>query len=271
MKKMITGMLLLVVGLSACDNEDPPRIIEREDGLIIEELVFGEGEEAVLHSAVKVHYTGTLLDGTKFDSSLDRNEPFAFNIGFQQVIQGWEIGVVGMKVGGKRKLTIPPELAYGERGAGEIIPANATLNFEIELLEVEGPGYSSIQPEKAAEMLKEGAKIIDIRNREEWEKTGVIEGAVLLTAFAPTGQLLPSFPELFEAAVSREDNVVLIGSNEDQRAPLLSLILVRRAGYEKVFNLTEGMEAWVNDGRDVIQPPANSEVETPSSDESQSQ
>jgi len=85
---------------------------------------------------VVVHYTGWLEDGTKFDSSLDRNTPFDFSLGAGQVIKGWEEGVTGMQSGGKRKLTIPSNLGYGSRGAGGVIPANATLIFEVELLEI---------------------------------------------------------------------------------------------------------------------------------------
>ena len=103
----------------------------------IEDIKVGEGNEASAGTKVTVHYTGTFTDGTKFDSSLDRDIPFTFNLGAGQVIQGWDMGVAGMKVGGKRKLTIPPNLAYGEEGAPGAIPPNSTLIFEIELLGVE--------------------------------------------------------------------------------------------------------------------------------------
>jgi FKBP-type peptidyl-prolyl cis-trans isomerase FkpA len=102
----------------------------------VEELVVGTGAEAIKGKTVSVHYTGWLTDGTKFDSSKDRDQPFQFPLGRGHVIQGWDQGVQGMKVGGKRKLTIPPELGYGAEGAGGVIPPNATLVFEVELLGV---------------------------------------------------------------------------------------------------------------------------------------
>lgn len=107
-----------------------------ESGLIIEEITLGEGEPAEAGRTVSVHYTGWLTDGSKFDSSVDRNEPFDFPLGRGYVIRGWDEGVAGMMVGGKRKLTIPPEMGYGARGAGGVIPPNATLVFEVELLAV---------------------------------------------------------------------------------------------------------------------------------------
>ena len=107
--------------------------------LLIEDIIVGKGEEAVAGAQITVNYLGTLTDGTKFDSSYDRDEPFVFLFGVGQVIPGWDKGLVGMKVGGKRRLTIPSEMAYGEAGAGDVIPPNATLIFEVELLEVELP------------------------------------------------------------------------------------------------------------------------------------
>lgn len=104
--------------------------------LVVEEIVLGEGAMAEPGRTVSVHYTGWLTNGEKFDSSKDRNEPFDFPLGRGYVIPGWDQGVAGMKVGGSRKLTIPPHLGYGEHGAGGVIPPNATLVFEVELLAV---------------------------------------------------------------------------------------------------------------------------------------
>jgi FKBP-type peptidyl-prolyl cis-trans isomerase FkpA len=106
------------------------------DGLKYADDSVGTGAEAQAGKTVVVHYTGWLTDGTKFDSSRDRNQPFSFPLGRGQVIKGWDEGVAGMKVGGKRTLTIPPDLGYGARGAGGVIPPNATLKFEVELLDV---------------------------------------------------------------------------------------------------------------------------------------
>jgi len=100
------------------------------------DIVVGEGFEAVRGKRVKVHYSGYLLTGQKFDSSVDRGEPFEFKLGVDNMIRGWHEGVAGMRIGGKRKLRIPPHLAYGREGSGGAIPPNSTLTFDIELLDV---------------------------------------------------------------------------------------------------------------------------------------
>lgn len=118
----------------ATNEANMDNIKTTQDGLIIQDIVIGSGQEVKSGDSVTVHYLGTLENGTKFDSSYDRNTPFTTQIGVGQVIKGWDEGIVGMKVGGKRKLTIPPTLGYGQQGAGESIPPNSTLIFEVELL-----------------------------------------------------------------------------------------------------------------------------------------
>ena len=107
-----------------------------QDGLKYTDDQVGTGAVATAGKTAVVHYTGWLMDGTKFDSSVDRNQPFSFALGAGQVIKGWDEGVAGMKVGGKRTLIVPPALGYGARGAGNVIPPNATLKFEVQLLDV---------------------------------------------------------------------------------------------------------------------------------------
>jgi len=110
--------------------------LSKDIQFVVTDLIAGTGAEAVAGKVVFVHYVGKLLDGRVFDSSLERGDPFHFILGVGQVIAGWDKGVVGMRVGGKRRLLIPPTLGYGKRGAGSAIPPNAALDFEVELLEV---------------------------------------------------------------------------------------------------------------------------------------
>ena len=117
-------------------QDETENAVTTDSGLQYVDLVEGSGDSPSDGADVVVHYTGWLTDGTKFDSSVDRGEPFSFPIGKGRVIRGWDEGVARMKIGGKRKLIIPPELGYGATGAGGVIPPNATLVFEVELLEV---------------------------------------------------------------------------------------------------------------------------------------
>ena len=118
------------------DSMTAENVVKTPSGLKYIDLKEGEGETPTKGQTVVVHYTGTLEDGTKFDSSRDRGTPFSFKIGVGQVIKGWDEGVGSMKVGGRRQLIIPPELGYGSRGAGGVIPPNATLIFDVELLSI---------------------------------------------------------------------------------------------------------------------------------------
>ena len=135
---IVGAMILFHGGANAPGSSSSPKVASSSPasaGLVSTDEVVGTGDEAVTGKTVSVNYIGTLTDGTKFDSSYDRNQPFDFSLGAGQVIKGWDQGVVGMKVGGKRKLVIPPDLGYGATANGKI-PANSTLIFEIELLSV---------------------------------------------------------------------------------------------------------------------------------------
>ncbi len=130
-------VLLALIGLFLlpCTGQAAKEdMVTTPSGLQYVDLVAGSGREAKAGDTATVHYTGTLVDGTKFDSSKDHGEPFPFQLGAGRVIKGWDEGVEGMKIGGTRKLVIPPELGYGARGAGAAIPPNAMLIFEVELL-----------------------------------------------------------------------------------------------------------------------------------------
>jgi FKBP-type peptidyl-prolyl cis-trans isomerase len=142
------ALLPAVTAPRAVADEKPPqkdqkakkveeKTVKTASGLEYVDLQEGKGDAAKYGQTVEVHYTGWLKDGTKFDSSKDRGRPFVFPLGEGKVIKGWDEGVSGMKVGGKRKLTIPPHLGYGARGAGGVIPPNATLLFEVELLKIQ--------------------------------------------------------------------------------------------------------------------------------------
>lgn len=153
MKTSLISILVLIISVLSWANEPTtpeetpkkstkkvskgaPKTPKAVTELEIIEVLKGNGPEAIGGKMVTVHYTGKLLDGTKFDSSLDRNIPFSFQLGEKQVIAGWDKGVAGMKVGGKRKLIIPAKDGYGKRGAPPVIPPNATLVFDVELLDV---------------------------------------------------------------------------------------------------------------------------------------
>jgi FKBP-type peptidyl-prolyl cis-trans isomerase len=130
-------VLLLILGLAACGGDDSTSPSDLPD-LVVLDVVVGDGPVAEVGDVVTVDYVGRFTDGTQFDSSYDRGQPFVFTVGAGQVIPGWDQGVAGMRVGGTRRLTVPPHLAYGSAGRPPAIPPNSTLTFDIELLAIEG-------------------------------------------------------------------------------------------------------------------------------------
>jgi len=212
----------------------------------------GVGAKVVNHSKIKVHYIGKLKDGTIFDSSYDRNQSFDFQIGLRQVIEGWEQGIIGMRVGGKRTLIIPPELAYGERGAGELIPPNATLIFNIEIIEVKPPGYKIIKSLEIEKFLKNSNFIfIDIRTKKERETTGIINGSIEITAFDIYGNFVPSFMKIFQNTVDLDDNIVFI-SNKGDISSILANGFVEQLGFKNMYSLDGGIQKVIKENINLI-------------------
>ena len=237
---LIMGVLALQsTGFTMADTSD----------LKIEITQKGSGTEAANGMSVSVHYTGKLTDGTKFDSSLDRGTPFTFTLGQGSVIKGWDQGVLGMMVGEKRTLTIPSELGYGSAGAGASIPPNATLVFDIELLDVQIPvvlGQSS--PTEFIELQKDGYIVIDIRREEEWIETGIIEGAETITAFTESGQLHKDFQEKFFSLAKGPETPILLYCRTGNRTEMLGNALIDQVGLKNVYHLTDGIVEWKKSG-----------------------
>ena len=216
----------------------------------IKNNIEGEGSEIVNHSKIKVHYIGKLEDGTKFDSSYDRGEPLNFQIGLRQVIEGWENGLMGMRVGGKRTLIIPPELAYGERGAGNLIPPNSTLVFDIEIIDVQPPDYSFIMTDEIQTVLKDNYIFIDIRTKKERDFTGIIPGSLEITAFDVYGKFVPEFMKTFQSVVDLNDNIVFV-SNEGDIASILANGFAEQLGAKNMNVLKGGIQQLIYDNYDL--------------------
>lgn len=214
-------------------------------------ITSGTGFKASKHSKVSVHYTGWLTNGQKFDSSVDRDTPFNFTLGLGQVIRGWDLGVIGMQVGEKRRLIIPANLAYGTKGAGKVIPPNATLKFEITLLKITPPKYQNINNDELKKLIKNGVSLVDIRRKGEWLKTGVIKGSHKITAFEKDGRFNQNFPNKFIKLISKKDPVVLI-CRTGNRSSVLAQMLTERAKFNTVYNLERGIESWIKNGNATI-------------------
>ena len=213
----------------------------------------GSGDRAEIGMSVSVHYTGKLEDGTVFDSSVPRGQPFTFTLGAGQVIKGWDLGVEGMTIGEKRNLVIPPHLGYGIRGAGATIPPNATLIFDVELLEVTMPiTLGELSPQEFIEAQENGGVVIDIRREEEWKETGIIKGSQTITAFTKDGKIHPDFPKKFFDLIDDIDVPILLYCRTGNRTGILGKALIDQVGQTNVGHLSDGIVGWKKQGFAIV-------------------
>ena len=211
---------------------------------IVNEII-GNGLEVKNHSKVSVHYIGKLEDNTVFDSSYDRGQLFDFQIGVRQVILGWETGLLGMKEGGKRTIFIPYELAYGESGAGSLIPPKSNLIFEIEVIKVIPPGYKEIDGYQLKLAMTSDFKIIDIRTNDEIINSNKIPGAIQITAFDKNGNFFPNFFDKYKENVQIGEKVVFVSQNGDISS-ILANGFVEQLKQNNIYHLKDGVSGLEN-------------------------
>ena len=238
------AIITLFNGSSAISSESELKITINQEG---------SGDRADIGMSVSVHYTGKLEDGTVFDSSIPRGQPFTFTLGAGQVIKGWDLGVEGMKVGEKRNLVIPPHLGYGVRGAGATIPPNATLIFDVELLEVKLPiTLGELTPQQFIDARENGGVVIDIRREEEWKETGIIKGSQTITAFTKDGKIHPDFPKKFFDLINDVDVPILLYCRTGNRTSILGKALIDQVGQTNVSHLSDGIVGWKKLGFPIV-------------------
>jgi len=211
---------------------------------IVNEII-GNGLEVKNHSKVSVHYIGKLEDNTVFDNSYDRGQLFDFQIGVRQVILGWETGLLGMKEGGKRTIFIPYELAYGESGAGSLIPPKSNLIFEIEVIKVIPPGYKEIDGYQLKLAMTSDFKIIDIRTNDEIINSNKIPGAIQITAFDKNGNFFPDFFDKYKENVQIGEKVVFVSQNGDISS-ILANGFVEQLKQINIYHLKDGVSGLEN-------------------------
>ena len=206
---------------------------------ILNETV-GNGLEVKNHSKLFVHYIGRLEDNTIFDSSYDRGQFFDFQIGVRKVILGWETGLLGMREGGKRTIFIPYQLAYGENGAGNLIPPKSNLIFDIEVIKVTPPGYKEINGYQLKLAMTYDFKIIDIRNEDQLTDKNKIAGAIQITAFDNNGNFFPDFFEKYKENVQIGEKVIFISQNGDISS-ILANGFVEQLNQTNIYHLKGGV------------------------------
>ena len=213
----------------------------------------GEGKKIIHHSWVQIEYTGSFENGEVFDTNVGKNRPLVVQMGMKEVIPGFEQGIIGTTKGTKRKIKIPAELAYGEKGGGDVIPPNTDLIFEFEIIDVLDPHYKMINSDELIDKINSNAVALDIRLENQWEK-GVIEGTFQETAFNKDGKFNVYIMDKVRALAAEESQnieIVFI-SHDGETAAILGNAFAEDLGFKNVSVLKGGMLQWLKEDRKLV-------------------
>ena len=213
----------------------------------------GEGKKIIHHSWVQIEYTGSFESGEVFDTNVGRNRPLVVQMGMKEVIPGFEQGIIGTTKGTKRKIKIPAELAYGEKGGGDVIPPNTDLIFEFEIIDVLDPHYKMINSDELIKKINNNAVALDIRLEDQWEN-GVIEGSFQETAFNKDGKFNVYLMDKVRALAGEESqNIEIIFiSHDGETASILGNAFAEDLGFKNVSVLKGGVAQWLKEKRQLV-------------------
>ena len=213
----------------------------------------GEGKKIIHHSWVQIEYTGSFESGEVFDTNIGKDRPLVVQMGMKEVIPGFEQGIIGTTKGTKRKIKIPAELAYGEKGGGDVIPPNTDLIFEFEIIDVLDPHYKMIDSEELIEKINNNSVALDIRLESQWEN-GVIKGTFQETAFNKDGKFNVYLMDKVRALAAEESqniDIVFI-SHDGETAAILGNAFAEDLGFKNVSVFKGGIVQWIKEGRKLV-------------------
>ena len=213
----------------------------------------GDGKKIIYHSWVQIEYTGSFESGEVFDTNVGKNRPLVVQMGMKEVIPGFEQGIIGTTKGTKRKIKIPAELAYGEKGGGDIIPPNTDLIFEFEIIDVLDPHYKMIDSEELIQKINNNSVALDIRLESQWEN-GVIKGTFQETAFNKDGKFNLYLMDKVRALAAEESqniDIVFI-SHDGETAAILGNAFAEDLGFKNVSVFKGGIVQWIKEGRKLV-------------------
>ncbi|MDA9210153.1 FKBP-type peptidyl-prolyl cis-trans isomerase [Candidatus Pelagibacter sp.] len=213
----------------------------------------GDGKKIIYHSWVQIEYTGSFESGEVFDTNIGKDRPLVVQVGMKEVIPGFEQGIIGTTKGTKRKIKIPAELAYGEKGGGDVIPPNTDLIFEFEIIDVLDPHYKMIDSEELIEKINNNSVALDIRLESQWEN-GVIKGTFQETAFNKDGKFNVYLMDKVRALAAEESqniDIVFI-SHDGETAAILGNAFAEDLGFKNVSVFKGGIVQWIKEGRKLV-------------------